>query len=1041
MGFPDSDRDLWRVIDELLGVIDDLLIQKPAAQVKAMKTKLVLKLGDGNFRQGFPDSVIEVRPNGGNGQELNCDLPPAPELPPTYQKWQKEYRGLVGVEARGFKKTYQTQFSVVDCEKYYQELSTAINNWLNTLPIIYKLKEILNSKESADNQTILLEVNTQQVNDPKIKYLLHQLHFESWDLFNSYQVNNFLSLHQVNSDSPETPTEVKSKSVKILGILGDDTGIDLTKDKELIENLRLRRAKPVFLPDADGKKLTRADFKKLWQSRWDILIFTGHSDTRLDGETGVIHLNPNEFLDFQEIKETLKEAKRLGLKLAIFNSCDGLGLAEQLKELGITVIVWREPVPNKTASLLLNYFLDEFTNKAGESIYRAMWAARKRLEELHPELKKELAGVTGLPVAIHNGTQEPPTWNQLRGRSGGRIGGADWSEKRELSRQESNCLKFLENVKYEVDNRLSASLHRQLSALINLNKESQPQQVKRPWDLDVLIGSDEERLPPYTDISEVFDERVKGKLLILGTAGAGKTTTMLELARELIDRALTDINQPMPGLFNLSTWRDDKQSMIDWLVEQLKTKGVRKDIARQWLANEKILPMLDGLDELELERQESCVEAINTWLEGEYSPPALLVCSRIEEYEKYESQLSLNGAVRLLPLSDEQIRGYLKQFDRADLWEAIANDERWLTLVRVPLWLRITIVADVSASKMQQLTSAEERLTYLLDEYAVKMLNRKIKSQAYVEEKEAPKSKQVKFWLIWLAEQMERESQTEFFIDNMQPDFLLGVWQKRMYFTSIFIITGMLAGIAGLMFGLLLGDIFLGLLWSIVGFPIGGLVCTMVTMKVRVRIHPSATIKYSIAAFLYRLRLAMTSTILISVIGLLAFEMSVRFFYGINIASSLGEILIESLRSGLLYGILLGTALVMINKIIITAPDIEKRTSSSQNIMKSFKDVGIFGASLTFVGCLVGWLNNLPVLGIIASGIIGGIFGGLAGGGGASIQHFSLRLVLYFTGKTPWNYARFLDYATERRLLQRVGGGYRFLHKYLQEHFAYNLPK
>jgi DNA polymerase III delta prime subunit len=535
---------------------------------------------------------------------------------------------------------------------------------------------------------------------------------------------------------------------------------------------------------------------------------------------------------------------------------------------------------------------------------------------------------------------------------------------------------------------------------------------------------------------------VRGKLLILGTGGAGKTTTMLELAQELVERAETDINQPMPALFNLSTWKNDKQSMADWLVEQAKSKyGVRKDIVRQWLANKEILPMLDGLDELDLERQESCVEAINIWLDGEYSPPALVVCSRIEEYEKYESQLSLNGAVRLLPLSDQQIRDYLRQFDRANLWEVIANDAPWLSLVRVPLWLSITIVAGVSAPKMQQLTSAEERLAYLLDEYAIKMLNRKVKSQAYDEEKDAPKSRQVKFWLIWLAQQMERESQTELFVDNMQPDLLQGERQKRMYFTSIFIITGMLAGIAGLMFGLLLGDIFLGLLWSIVGFPIGGLVCTIVTMKVRVRIHPSATIKYSMKAFLYRLRLAMTSTILISVIGLLAFEMSVGFFYGINIANRLGEILIDSLRYGLLYGILLGTALVMINKVIITAPDIEKRTSSSQNIMKSFQEVGIFGTSLTFVGLLVGWLNNLPISGIIASGIIGGIFGGLAGGGGASIQHFSLRLVLYFTGKTPWNYSRFLDYATERRLLQRVAGGYRFLHKYLQEHFAYKLPK
>lgn len=42
--------------------------------------------------------------------------------------------------------------------------------------------------------------------------------------------------------------------------------------------------------------------------------------------------------------------------------------------------------------------------------------------------------------------------------------------------------------------------------------------------------------------------------------------------------------------------------------------------------------------------------------------------------------------------------------------------------------------------------------------------------------------------------------------------------------------------------------------------------------------------------------------------------------------------------------------------------------------------------------------------------------------------------MLTFNGYTPWNYARFLDYCTEQLLLQRVGGGYRFIHRLLQEH-------
>jgi hypothetical protein len=58
------------------------------------------------------------------------------------------------------------------------------------------------------------------------------------------------------------------------------------------------------------------------------------------------------------------------------------------------------------------------------------------------------------------------------------------------------------------------------------------------------------------------------------------------------------------------------------------------------------------------------------------------------------------------------------------------------------------------------------------------------------------------------------------------------------------------------------------------------------------------------------------------------------------------------------------------------------------------------------------------------------------GGGIACILHFSLRLVLWYNGYIPWNYAKFLNHATERRLMQRIGGRYRFIHRLLLEHYA-----
>jgi len=58
------------------------------------------------------------------------------------------------------------------------------------------------------------------------------------------------------------------------------------------------------------------------------------------------------------------------------------------------------------------------------------------------------------------------------------------------------------------------------------------------------------------------------------------------------------------------------------------------------------------------------------------------------------------------------------------------------------------------------------------------------------------------------------------------------------------------------------------------------------------------------------------------------------------------------------------------------------------------------------------------------------------GGGNAVIQHVTLRSMLYQKGFAPWNYASFLDHATELIFLQKVGGGYIFIHRMLLEHFA-----
>lgn len=60
---------------------------------------------------------------------------------------------------------------------------------------------------------------------------------------------------------------------------------------------------------------------------------------------------------------------------------------------------------------------------------------------------------------------------------------------------------------------------------------------------------------------EDYTDDVQHSLLILGQPGSGTTTTLLTLARELITRAAGSPVQPLPVVFNLSSWAGPEQSL------------------------------------------------------------------------------------------------------------------------------------------------------------------------------------------------------------------------------------------------------------------------------------------------------------------------------------------------------------------------------------------------------------------------------------------------------------------------------------------------
>jgi hypothetical protein len=276
---------------------------------------------------------------------------------------------------------------------------------------------------------------------------------------------------------------------------------------------------------------------------------------------------------------------------------------------------------------------------------------------------------------------------------------------------------------------------------------------------------------------------IEGKLLILGAPGAGKTTALLSLAEQLVEGAISQPRTVIPVIFELSTWRNENQSIQSWLIEQLYELhgGNRKSkLYEQWLERQVLLPLLDGLDELGLERQKKCTEKLNDFAEHY---PQLVICCRVKEFEAVDIKLrNLRGAVCLQPLSDSQIQDYLGSLQRPELWGAIqttpylqsmleATTEGDPGLLRVPLFVKL--VADVY-DPQQPISSKAD----LLDKYIDRQLSfdkreidrrKELKEYkwAYKTAKLEPDWKKTRNNLNWLAWNLQTDHKVEFLIEQI----------------------------------------------------------------------------------------------------------------------------------------------------------------------------------------------------------------------------------------------------------------------------------
>jgi F0F1-type ATP synthase assembly protein I len=607
-------------------------------------------------------------------------------------------------------------------------------------------------------------------------------------------------------------------------------------------------------------------------------------------------------------------------------------------------------------------------------------------------------------------------------------------------------------VQKEVKERLAQSLHRAVDAeLLNLGKVLEPHQVRNRWIMEEksIQTHPPTPLPPEMTIAEVFElPEVGQELLILGEPGSGKTTTLLELTQKLVERALEDTNAPIPVLVNLSSWKDPQQKIFDWLLEELKSKyGLRQELGGQFLRQNQLLPCLDGLNEVAPINQDACAVKLNEWLVGnaEQRSMGVVVCCRREQYEKIVRKLFLENCVALQPLSDAQIEAYLNQFQLGTVWESVQASPQLQDLLRKPLFLAVFgfVAPRFDFKEWQQRATDDERMEYLFDRYwdvameqalvDAKSQDEGILSKTYGKKK-LPDRRKVRRALVFAAKAMEQESQTELLIEKMQPTWLRNKYQQPQYRLIFGLITGLIVGvILGLFFAVIFGLLH-GLILGLISATFWGISSGIFIGLEPIEAIEEISIEQITRQNFFRNQKSHLIPWLVS--GPLFF-LTTWLIYGPLFSRSAGP------KIMLIFWLIAGPVLLLIRGL---TKEIDIRDRPNHGIRNTCRNMIILTMASIFISIVLKYpierllaklLPNSQIIGteiVILLALIGSSF--YFGGGKALAQHIALRIVLAWNGYAPYRYDKLLDYCTERLLLQRIGGRYRFMHKLLQEHFA-----
>lgn len=186
----------------------------------------------------------------------------------------------------------------------------------------------------------------------------------------------------------------------------------------------------------------------------------------------------------------------------------------------------------------------------------------------------------------------------------------------------------------------------------------------------------------FGDIAEAFQTLPSRRMVIVGSAGAGKTVMATRLAIYLASSSARSPGGMLPVVLPAVNWNADER-LDDWVARELSLRwrwlgerprnGAEGSLADA-LARGLVIPVIDGLDEMPGHLHVRAIEQVNAW--GSDKP--LVLTSRPDAYDNATAaarEISQAARVEILPLSIEESKAYI-------LEATSGSSSRWVILFR-----------------------------------------------------------------------------------------------------------------------------------------------------------------------------------------------------------------------------------------------------------------------------------------------------------------------------------------------------------------------